>query len=105
MMRRFCFALAATGAHKRPAARRALLATSAFCSVFAPTQSFAALDFSVMSLERINETQGVVGVSAFVALVLFSTSTALLHLTGRKRWTQRETSLVSDLAKARAALD
>jgi signal transduction histidine kinase len=104
MMRRLGYAVAAAGARKRPV-RNALLATSAFCAAFAPAHSFAALDLSVMSLERINETQGVVGVSAFVALVLFSTSTALLHLTGRKRWTQREASLVSDLAKARAALD
>ncbi|HWG06084.1 MAG TPA: ATP-binding protein [Beijerinckiaceae bacterium] len=43
--------------------------------------------------------------SVFVALVLFSTITALLHLAGRKSWTQRENSLVAELTDARAALD
>ena len=60
---------------------------------------------SVNALERMNETQGLVGISVFVALVIFSTSTALLHLTGRRRWTQRESQLVSDLTAARASLD
>ena len=51
------------------------------------------------------DTQGVVGISVLVALVIFSTSTALLHLTGRRRWTQRENQLASDLTSTRAALD
>ncbi len=60
---------------------------------------------SISVLERMNETQGVVGISVLVALVIFSTSTALLHLTGRRRWTQRESQLSSELTSARAALD
>ena len=47
----------------------------------------------------------VVGLSLIVGLVLFSTITALLHLTGRKRWTQRETDLVQELEKTRSQLD
>ena len=47
----------------------------------------------------------VVGVSLVVGLVIFSTITALLHLTGRKQWTQRETSLVAELEAARAKLE
>ena len=82
-----------------------LMASTALASAAAGLSCAAAADFPLFSLVRINETQGVVGVSVFVALVLFSTSTALLHLTGRKRWTQREIALVSDLTKARAALD
>ena len=56
-------------------------------------------------VDRMNDTPGVVGLSAFVGLVLFSTSTALLHLTGRKRWTRREAQLASELTNARAKLD
>ncbi|MGE3644399.1 MAG: PAS-domain containing protein [Beijerinckiaceae bacterium] len=56
-------------------------------------------------LENIGQTQGVAGISVVVALVIFSASTAILHLTGRSRWTQRESQLVDDLTKTRAALD
>jgi signal transduction histidine kinase len=84
--------------------RAALVASTALTSLGASTSTYAA-DFSALSLERIHESQGLVGVSVFVALVLFSTSTALLHLTGRKRWALREAQLVSDLTSTRAALD
>jgi signal transduction histidine kinase len=60
---------------------------------------------SVFSLEYIGQTQGVAGISVFVALVIFSASTALLHLTGRSRWTQREAQLTTDLTRTRSALD
>ncbi|MDF2119964.1 ATP-binding protein [Roseiarcaceae bacterium H3SJ34-1] len=53
----------------------------------------------------INDSQSFIGLSAFVALVIFSASTAILHLTGRRRWTQRESRLVADLTASRAALD
>ncbi|MCC2096688.1 MAG: PAS-domain containing protein [Hyphomicrobiales bacterium] len=59
----------------------------------------------MFSLGQIGQTQGVAGISVFVALVIFSASTAILHLTGRSRWTQREAQLTADLTKARAALD
>lgn len=47
----------------------------------------------------------VVGVSLVVGLVIFATITALLHLTGRKQWTQRESGLVAELEAARAKLE
>lgn len=47
----------------------------------------------------------VVGASLVVGLVIFSTITALLHLTGRKQWTQREGALVAELESARAKLE
>jgi signal transduction histidine kinase len=47
----------------------------------------------------------VVGLSLVVGLVIFSTITALLHLTGRKQWTQRESGLVGELEAARAKLE
>jgi signal transduction histidine kinase len=38
-------------------------------------------------------------------LLMFSVLTASLHLIGRRRWTQRESELASELARTRAALD
>ena len=38
-------------------------------------------------------------------LVLFSTVTALLHLFGRRTWTEREQQLTGEIAEARAKLD
>jgi signal transduction histidine kinase len=64
-----------------------------------------ALELPVLSIERIHESQGVAGLSMFAGLVLFSTITALLHLTARKRWTQREYALSQELAQVRAKLD
>lgn len=47
----------------------------------------------------------VLGVSLVVGLTIFSTITALLHLAGRKQWTQRENRLVGELESARAKLE
>ncbi len=46
-------------------------------------------------------------ISGLVILLLlfFSVLTASLHLVGRRRWTQREFALASELARTRAALD
>ena len=51
------------------------------------------------------DNSSLAGISAVVALVLITTITALLHLTGRKTWLRRETSLMADLAEARTKLD
>ncbi len=56
-------------------------------------------------LEQMHESQGLVGISFVVALVLISTVTALLHLTGRKQWTQRETALTAEATSLRSGLD
>lgn len=55
--------------------------------------------------QRIGETQGLVGLSFVVALVLITAITSLLHLTGRRQWTQREATLVADNARLRSSLD
>ncbi len=60
---------------------------------------------SILPLEDMYENQGLVGVSFVVALVLISTVTSLLHLTGRKQWTQREATLAAELTKLRSGLD
>ncbi len=69
----------------------------------ASTQSFAA--DTTLPLIQVADTQGLIGISFVVALVLISTITSLLHLTGRKRWLQRESELVGDLTQTRASLD
>lgn len=74
-------------------------------SFLAPDPAAAAApNLSFLSFEQMAGSQ-VAGVSLFVALVIFSASTALLHLAGRRRWQQREAQLVEDLTSARAALD
>ncbi len=60
---------------------------------------------SIFPIEQMSENQGVVGVSFVVMLVLIATVMTLLHLTGRKQWTQREASLTADLTKLRSGLD
>lgn len=74
------------------------LLSLASCFVAGTAEAFPGLTLD-------NSSQSVAGVSVFVALVLFSTITALLHLAGRKSWTQRENALVSELANVRASLD
>jgi signal transduction histidine kinase len=69
------------------------------------TNAAQATELPVLSLERIHDSQGVAGLSMFAGLVLFSTITALLHLTARKRWTQRENTLSQELTDVRAKLD
>jgi signal transduction histidine kinase len=46
-----------------------------------------------------------IGFSLVIGLTLFSAITALLHLAGRARWTQRENRLLRELDEARAKLD
>jgi signal transduction histidine kinase len=58
-----------------------------------------------LSIESLTQNQGLAGVAIFASLVLLTSVTAVLHLTGRKQWTQREASLVADLAESRAKLD
>jgi signal transduction histidine kinase len=74
------------------------LVLSACCLVPRSAEAFPGLALD-------DSSQSVAGVSVFVALVLFSTITALLHLAGRKSWTQRENALVTELANVRASLD
>jgi signal transduction histidine kinase len=62
-------------------------------------------DVSALSIEALYENQGFAGVAVFAALVLLTAVTAILHLTGRNQWTQREAALVADLTDARAKLD
>ena len=57
--------------------------------------SGAAAEFPGLALD--DTSQSVAGVSVLVGLVLFSTITALLHLAGRNRWTQRENAFAAEL--------
>lgn len=56
-------------------------------------------------LHAIGDNSGLLGLSLTVGLLLITTVTALLHLTGRKAWLARETVLTQELARAHARLD
>ena len=53
----------------------------------------------------LRQNADVAGISLIVGLMLFSTLTAVFHLTGRRQWTQRESALNFELAALRARLD
>ncbi|WP_084572610.1 sensor histidine kinase [Methylocapsa aurea] len=54
---------------------------------------------------RLRQSADVAAIALIIGLVLFSTLTALLHLTGRRRWMRRENALNLELAALRARLD
>ncbi len=85
-------------------ALRRLAVAASFAAAAGPAPALAQR-FSLLPMEPYMDTQGLVGVSFVVALVLISAVTALLHLTGRTQWTQREAKLVAELSKLRAGLD
>jgi signal transduction histidine kinase len=85
--------------------RAALLGATSGLAILAGAKRAFAEGSSAFDISHISENQGFIGVSVFVALVLITAVTALLHLTGRNRWTQREASLVGDLTQTRSALD
>ena len=62
-------------------------------------------DASAAGLTGFADGDTYAGLSLVVSLVLFSTVTALLHLAARRRWTERETQLSTDLAESRARVD
>lgn len=55
-------------------------------------------------LDGMNEP-GFAGFSVFVGLVLFATIVSLLHLGARRKWSERERELATELEGTRAALD
>ena len=55
-------------------------------------------------MERLSDSSGMATLSVGVGLALFASITALAHVAGRRRWTQREAALDSDLAETRAKL-
>lgn len=64
-----------------------------------------AANLSAISFDAISRNQGVAGLSIFLGLVVLTSVTAVLHLTGRKSWLQRESALASELMQTRAQLD
>src|SRR5947209_18197352 len=77
----------------------------AFAATISVSPLAQAQGFDFIPPDRMAETSGLAGLLLVLGLVLFSTITALLHLTGRKRWTQREAQLVDELARLRHQLD
>ena len=57
------------------------------------------------AIDAFAEHGEVAGLSLIFGLVLFSTITALLHLAGRRRWTERERRLSTELMDLRGKLD
>jgi signal transduction histidine kinase len=82
-----------------------LVLASAALSAFCFSSSARAQSFELIPPDKMAETSGLAGILLVLGLVLFSTVTALLHLTGRKRWTQREGQLVDEVARLRHQLD
>ena len=80
------------------------VAGAAIMAAGASTEAQASLlnDLSLVTMAQHGAAAGAAVVSS---LVLFSTVTALLHLFGRRRWTEREQRLTADLMDARARLD
>ena len=93
-----------SGSGAPPWGLRALARAAALASALAADVACAA-DASSLSIEAFSDNQGLAGVAIFASLILLTSVTAVLHLTGRKQWTQRESALVADLSDARAKLD
>ena len=68
-------------------------------------QPAAAADPRPLGFDVLASHSEFAGVSLLVGLIFFATVTALLHLAGRRRWTERERQLSADLMEARAKLD
>ena len=85
----------------RGAVRTASALTGLFCE---PGLALAA-DIREMSVASMIDHGQTAGLSLVVALVLFSTITALLHIASRRRWTDREQQMMGELTEARAIVD
>jgi signal transduction histidine kinase len=59
----------------------------------------------LLLLDNLRGSQGIIGLSLIIGLVLFSTITALVHLTERRRWTKTEAATSLELNELRAKLD
>lgn len=70
----------------------------------APALSASLLD-SVFNLPERLDPHGAVGLAVFLGIVIFATTTALIHLGQRKRWTEREAALVAENEDLRARND
>ena len=105
VLRSHCEAREATlSAGLRRRTLRAAAFAFAFAAPFLDVPAWAG-DVSALSIDSLTQNQGFASVAIFASLVLLTSVTAVLHLTGRKQWTQREASLAADLTDARARLD
>ena len=90
-----------------PAVRHApfIWLAAASCAAGRCTAARADVFDQTSILGDLRDNHDVFGLSLFVGLILFATITALLHLAGRRRWMQRESTLSSELNDIRAKLD
>ncbi|WP_374545753.1 ATP-binding protein [Rhodoblastus sp.] len=60
---------------------------------------------AVTAFGGVDDAGGLVGLSLGAGLVVFSTITALLHLTGRQRWSRREAELTAEIDHLRQQVE
>ncbi len=83
-------------ARSRPANLSAFFRDAAACvSTWAIAAPSGAQAQALLSFERVHDQPTFVGLSLGAGLVVFSTITALLHLTSRKHWRKREAQLIA----------
>ena len=92
-----------------PSRRSRLAATTALTSALAALPGPAVAEGSLLDLiaqlpARL-DPHGAVGLAVFMGLVIFSTTTALLHISQRKRWADRDSMLSAENADLRARND
>jgi signal transduction histidine kinase len=86
--------------------RKTAAAAPAILCILAGSQCVQAQTIQpILVLESLRESQGIIGLSFCVGLVLFSAITALVHLTERRRWTKAEAAASLELNNLRAKLD
>ena len=51
------------------------------------------------------DPHGAVGLAVFMGLVIFATTTAIIHIGQRRRWSERETQILAENAGLRARCD
>ncbi len=95
------------GGPTRVRAARALGVGGALAGLLAPAQARAVElgGVDIAALFGRAEPQGAVGMAVFLGLVFFSTTTALIHLRERRRWTERERALAGELSHLRGEKD
>ncbi|PSC03352.1 two-component sensor histidine kinase [Alsobacter soli] len=82
-----------------------LLASTALATGVARKASAASLVDVVGILPQRLDPHGAIGLAVFAGLVMFATTTALIHLGQRRKWGEREAALAAENADLRARCD
>lgn len=91
---------------KSPWATGFLLGTTALAGFLGPSRASATTIFErIGQLPNRLEPDGAVGLAVAMGLVIFATTTALIHLNQRRRWAERDAALLAENAALRARND